>query len=190
MIVLPFLINSFIFKNHYFSSVSNDGWANFLGGYIGAIIGAIATITAVSIQIQNNERIRAEDEVLAIRPYLYLTAFGWSGNQREAKVSASLANIGLHSACDIYLATLDGDHPYDSKYLLDDHLALRAGESKDIELVLPLSKTVFFEFTFRDLKDNKYSQELRAQVDGQMSFSSFLVLEPKRLQQSIWRDRN
>lgn len=58
VILTPLALHLFIFENTYLSKVSNDGWAGFFGGYIGAIIGALATIVAIKLELNYNQKQR------------------------------------------------------------------------------------------------------------------------------------
>lgn len=44
---------------------------DFLGDYIGALIGAFTTYITVNLEIKNNEKVRQEDLKMEFRPYLY-----------------------------------------------------------------------------------------------------------------------
>lgn len=51
-VIIPIALEFVVFRNRIYSSVSNEGWAGFLGGYIGALIGAFTTyITPESVNI-------------------------------------------------------------------------------------------------------------------------------------------
>lgn len=77
IIVVPLLIDLFIFGNAFPSNIDNQAWAGFLGSYLGGI----ATLVAVFITISDNnkkieeqklyeqERI-AEEKKAAVKPYL------------------------------------------------------------------------------------------------------------------------
>lgn len=77
IIVIPMLLDIFIFGNTFPSNIENQTWAGFLGSYLGGI----ATLVAVFITISDNnkkieEQKRTEKEQLieqkkyAVRPYL------------------------------------------------------------------------------------------------------------------------
>ena len=72
VILTPFILHFLVFENSYPSSVSNDVWAGFFGGYIGAVIVAIATIIAITIEIEHNKSEKQKEEILSVRPYLYI----------------------------------------------------------------------------------------------------------------------
>lgn len=48
--LIPVFLQYIIFNNGIISNVSNDGWAEFFGGYIGSIIGAFATIKEIVME--------------------------------------------------------------------------------------------------------------------------------------------
>lgn len=77
IIVIPMLIDIYIFGNTFPSNIENQAWAGFLGSYLGGI----ATLVAVFITISdNNKKIEeqknsekeqlAEQKKYAVRPYL------------------------------------------------------------------------------------------------------------------------
>lgn len=56
LVLLPLLLDFFIFSNNYASNVTNDGWAGFLGGYIGGIIGGVVTLIAMIVPLRQTQK--------------------------------------------------------------------------------------------------------------------------------------
>lgn len=77
LVMIPILMNIFIFNNNVFSKASNDGWASFLGGYLGGIITLIGVgITIVNVNKENlkaakrNEDRWLDEKRSNVAPYL------------------------------------------------------------------------------------------------------------------------
>lgn len=96
---IPLIIEALVFDSEVPSRVSNDGWASFLGGFIGSIIallGVILTIQNLKIENkkindQNNERI-LEEKRLENTPYL-----SYSFTDIEIPDSYSLIPVGIEN---------------------------------------------------------------------------------------------
>lgn len=56
LLFIPIILNKYIFDNAYATNVSNDGWASFLGSYIGGAIGGIGTLVAMYITIKQTQK--------------------------------------------------------------------------------------------------------------------------------------
>lgn len=113
-ILFPLALDVFIFSNSHPSKVSNDGWAGFLGGYIGAIIGAFTTLAAILLEHKYNEEKHFQDEIKTIRPYLCIQDYSQElCEDRTIDLVLIIQNVGFHAACDIYLHDNDQD---DRKY--------------------------------------------------------------------------
>ena len=56
IIIIPIFLEFIIFRNNFYSPVSNDGWASFFGSFFGGIIGGIMTLRGVIITIENNKK--------------------------------------------------------------------------------------------------------------------------------------
>jgi hypothetical protein len=152
----------------------SDGWLGLFGSYFGAIIGAMTTLIAVSIQIKDNTKNRLQDQILNIRPYLHMKVLACEPEGDRTKIVAEIENMGLHSACDIWIYEVDDDHPDSNKYLFS-HGSACAGEGEKVELLFDFQKTCYYKFSFYDLKSNRYEQEFRYSTDSKKFFS----LEPK-----------
>lgn len=51
VLILPVILQYSVFANSVASNASNDGWASFLGSYIGGVFGGGMTLAAVLISI-------------------------------------------------------------------------------------------------------------------------------------------
>ena len=195
--MIPLALDILIFSNTYPSKVSNDGWAGFLGGYIGAIIGAFTTLIAILLEQKYNKEQRFQDEIRTIRPYLCIQDFSQEAfEDRTIDLMLNLQNVGFHAACDIYLHDNDQD---DEKHttLYHKHLTLAANREKTICVKINLYKSEYYVFVFYDIRGNKYTQELR--IEGTYDSSpkrvvSCNTLEPelimtKEERESLWAVR-
>ena len=54
VVLLPFILEYAIFRNTFYSAISNSDWSSFLGGYIGGI----ATLFAVYITTSETRKIQ------------------------------------------------------------------------------------------------------------------------------------
>ncbi|EFF65382.1 hypothetical protein HMPREF7545_1753 [Selenomonas noxia ATCC 43541] len=63
VVLLPVILQYTVFANNIISNTSNDGWASFLGSYIGGVFGGGMTLTAVLISIQETRRIQEENKI-------------------------------------------------------------------------------------------------------------------------------
>lgn len=61
IIVVPFTIEIFIFRNEYYSVLTNGEWSGFLGSYIGGVFGGIGTLLAVYITTNQTRMIQDSD---------------------------------------------------------------------------------------------------------------------------------
>lgn len=173
---IPFILQVFIFDNIVFSTVSNDGWAGFLGGYIGAIIGALTTLLGITLQINDNNKTRAAEEIKNIRPFLYLRVDTLENKGDYTKVVGKMKNIGMNSACDIYIYDV-GLGEIGHKNPWTNHNAISVSEEVIIEKEFNFNSTVIYEFIYYDLKGNRYRQEFRFDIDNLAFFSLEPVLE-------------
>lgn len=96
-IVIPFIIEERVFDSEVPSKVSNDGWASFLGGFIGSIIALLGVILTIeNLKLENkksneqNEKRILKEKRLEVIPYL-----SYSFNDAEAPESYSLIPVGI-----------------------------------------------------------------------------------------------
>ena len=70
IIILPRILDLLIFGNAIPSNISNESWAAFLGGYIGAILTGAITLIGIVITIRFTAAQNKRDKQLEISPYL------------------------------------------------------------------------------------------------------------------------
>ena len=116
---------------------------------------------------------RKKDEINNIRPYLCFNIESYATNGQEVSAIGHIKNIGLHSACDISICEIDGDHTYDNQSWTS-HLSVCAGDEVLTEQDFNFNKTVNYKFCFYDLKSNLYEQEIRYDTQNKKFYS----LEP------------
>lgn len=68
VLVLPLAIDWLIIGNQFPSNISNSDWVDFLGGYIGAIIGSIVSLIGIVWTIQFTQKENKLDRELGVRP--------------------------------------------------------------------------------------------------------------------------
>lgn len=61
IVVLPFVLEIVIFRNDFYSVLSNGEWGGFLGSYIGGALGGIGTLLAVYITTKETRKIQQEN---------------------------------------------------------------------------------------------------------------------------------
>lgn len=61
-IFIPIIINCFVFKNENGSIPSVDGWASFLGSYVGGILGGLGTLIAMYFTIKQAIDIQSDNK--------------------------------------------------------------------------------------------------------------------------------
>lgn len=61
VVILPVILQYAVFANSVESNASNDGWASFLGSYIGGVFGGGMTLMAVLISVRETRRIQQEN---------------------------------------------------------------------------------------------------------------------------------
>nr|DAR86830.1 MAG TPA: protein of unknown function (DUF5381) [Caudoviricetes sp.] len=67
VLILPVILQYAVFANSVESNVSNDGWASFLGSYIGGVFGGGMTLAAVWISVRETKRIQRKNDLLQKR---------------------------------------------------------------------------------------------------------------------------
>lgn len=63
IIIIPIFLEFIIFRNNFYSPVSNDGWASFFGSFFGGIIGGVLTLIGVIITI-NSDKMEKEEKII------------------------------------------------------------------------------------------------------------------------------
>lgn len=61
VVILPVILQYAVFANSIESNASNDGWASFLGSYIGGVFGGGMTLAAVLISVRETRCIQQEN---------------------------------------------------------------------------------------------------------------------------------
>ena len=56
IVLIPILLEFIIFRNNFYSPVSNEGWASFFGSFFGGIIGGIMTLLGVILTIDFTQK--------------------------------------------------------------------------------------------------------------------------------------
>lgn len=68
IIAIPFIIDWWIIGNDFSSNISNSDWVGFLGGYIGAILGAVFSMVGIAWTIKFTREQNRADRELQVRP--------------------------------------------------------------------------------------------------------------------------
>ena len=68
LIVIPLLIDWLIIGNNIPSNITNQEWVNFLGSYVGAIVGGIVSLIGIGWTIRFTQKENRADRELQIRP--------------------------------------------------------------------------------------------------------------------------
>lgn len=61
-ILIPFILEHFIFRNEVYSVLDNKDWSSFLGSFLGGIIGGVGTLIAVLITIKQTKKIQTNTD--------------------------------------------------------------------------------------------------------------------------------
>lgn len=168
---LPLCLQFFIFDNNFPSRVSNDGWANFFGGYIGASIGASATIIAVILEIKNNTKLRREDMLREYKPYLYMKYEG----EDDKNIYVTIYNLGKYAACNIkgYIIAEDSQ-----SLVWNQHYSIIGNEGEKIFIPYLDNEHEHHMYEFKDILGNTYQQNVRCEKEIYTFGYNFLSEEP------------
>lgn len=191
IIFIPIIMHFVIFENSFPSKVSNDGWADFFGGYIGSIIGALATIIAISIEIEHNKSERYKEEVKSIRPYLNISNFVPVHNGNNLEITLTIENLGFQAACEVRIIENDQDD-FEEKIIYNKYFAVAPNKEKEIVVTVNLNKTEDYFFEFYDIGYNLYRQEFRTsckEVHGIKLPERYIILKPEIIQTKKERDK-
>lgn len=88
----------------------------------------------------------------------------------------AIQNIGLNSACDIMIYAKNYETKQDNE-IIQQKFCLTVNSSVEIDAEFDFAETMYYEFRYRDLKSNQYSQEFRYNENT----NSFISFEPKRI---------
>lgn len=98
IIGFPVVFEHLIFRNRFYSAVSNDAWASFLGSYVGGAIGGIGTLIAMMVTLKETRRIQAEnnDDIEKEKKYrLYVEKKNFTDSVIEL-VSKFIVNVNMY----------------------------------------------------------------------------------------------
>ena len=73
LILIPIAIDWLIVGNSIPSNISNSDWVGFLGGYVGALIGAATSLGGIIITIRYTNQENKKDRELQVRPFCSLS---------------------------------------------------------------------------------------------------------------------
>ncbi len=62
-IVTPIILKCTVFENSVYSQLSNEGWASFLGSYVGGVLGGFGTLLAMFITLRNTIEIQRRNKI-------------------------------------------------------------------------------------------------------------------------------
>lgn len=138
-IIIPILIDFFVFGNTMKSNIGNEAWAGFLGSYIGGL----CTMAAVFITLSYNERQRIQQKAdqseseknrirLSIRPYLDTTC----------SVFDEKINVGVN---DKVFRIVDGQSPVRS------HISEAKKQGIGYERKEGINDTVYVNYIIRNI---------------------------------------
>ncbi|NLY44631.1 MAG: hypothetical protein GX053_01360 [Tissierella sp.] len=153
IILIPLLLNTVIINNNLYSKASNDGWASFFGGYIGALVSGSVTLITVTWTIGETRRIqevnKKDTEKRSVMPYLLFEenyeevgSFNYKTNKIEKKLmfygGRNLVNYGRGVARNIKIYIDDNEDKIETpiillnqKFELSNVHKLDIGEIKD-----------------------------------------------------------
>lgn len=175
-ILVPIIIDLLVLGNSFPSNIDNDSWASFLGSFWGALIGAGCTCWAVIMQKNYADEQRMIDEITGVRPYIVAVHPEYCKLEGKIKLHFAIQNIGLNSACDIMIYAKNYETKQDNE-IIQQKFCLTVNSSVEIDAEFDFAETMYYEFRYRDLKSNQYSQEFRYNENT----NSFISFEPKRI---------
>ncbi|RED83284.1 hypothetical protein [Cohnella phaseoli] len=110
VVLLPIILEFFIFRNKIYSSLSNGEWGGFLGSYLGGIISGIGTILAVWVTTKETRAIqnKTQDNIENDRRF-----------QRQSQRRAFTDDIAR--IVSEYIADISGYY-YASRHKKDDYI--------------------------------------------------------------------
>ena len=60
--IIPIVLRHAVFENDVYSKLSNEGWASFLGSYVGGVLGGLGTLIAMYMTIKQTTEIQEENK--------------------------------------------------------------------------------------------------------------------------------
>lgn len=142
----------------------------FLGSFWGALIGAGCTCWAVIMQKNYADEQRMIDEITGVRPYIVAVHPEYCKVEGKIKLHFAIQNIGLNSACDIMIYAKNYETKQDNE-IIQQKFCLTVNSSVEIDAEFDFAETMYYEFRYRDLKSNQYSQEFRYNENTIRSFN-------------------
>lgn len=105
-------------------------------------------------------KLRKEDEIQNIRPYLCIQNLKWVTTvTNDVSVELTVQNVGFHAACDIYIGDKNSDD-IKRKNLYGKHATLGTNNEVVIKINVNLEKSKEYIFVYNDIRGNIYEQEL------------------------------
>lgn len=170
-VVIPIMLDLFIFGNNCPSNIDNNTRASFLGSFLGAIIGGGCTCWAVIMQKIYADEQRRLDEVNSIRPYIVINNPIYSKSGEVIKLRFNLTNIGLNSACGIEMYAIDSSKNGGKEKINDKKYSLAVNKEVELKPQYDFSLITDYELHFNDLKGNEYCQTIKYD-SGSNTFTS------------------
>ena len=62
VLMIPIILEFFIFRNTFQSPVDNNGWASFLGSYLGGVLGGLCTLATLFVTVRESQRIQRDNK--------------------------------------------------------------------------------------------------------------------------------
>ena len=187
IVVIPLFLNEVIFNNNYYSKISNDGWAAFLGSYLGGLLGGAATLGTLYFTIKDSNQKMRKQINSNDRPYIKVLCFE-NTEQREhfdyvfsfmkdncdiknllsVNLMIGLHNIGKGPAIDIKAIECSYyDKNEQIEMNLRGNIAISAGEKTRGILSLCIE---FDEYYLELLKDNAFGIDGAKVNDNSLNF--------------------
>lgn len=166
------IIKYVVFENEAYSLLTNEGWASFLGSYVGGVLGGLGTLLAMYLTLKNTIELQEEnkkdtEEKIAQNNYLHNKEYQSDKIQREKERREDEGNrrraIRIAFADDIaeelgryladiskyhYASVLSGSY-YDSKNQAYSEMTEMEKKLKDIYMEIENSKDLTEEQIFQ-----------------------------------------
>jgi len=177
VIIFPILLNYLIFS--WRAPGVNGDWMDFLGSYLGAIIGVVVVYLTAIMQLQAQSKESKENRMFQVRPYLRAETIEYVPDKVEqihfsiitpsfdyiptefannfGSGQFKLANIGLGTAVDIQFKVDVYMHRY-----THNNSALIVKEESEFNIYTFLHDTQKFEMvvTYCDMLGNSFEQKI------------------------------
>ena len=185
-----------IIENDFPSSATNDAWLSYFGSLIGATIGAMVSGVSLVITIRDNQKIRHEDEINKIKPYIFVLK---TSIPNISTPNIEIKNIGNKSALNLSITFINNENPIklkfyfsNARYLKETINIIESDDSKTIyfdmqELTTEHKITTFskFEITYLDILNNEYKQIYHYDIDtGETTCEPPILIKPSNSKHS------